>query len=63
MWPTTPALGETVPVFLRVPRDDSVTETWARTTPDAEPRLLAGEVDRETASETWWRFEVTVRNR
>lgn len=57
-----PALGETVPVFLRVPRDDGVTGAWARTTPDAEPHLLAGEVDRETASETWWRFEVTVRN-
>jgi alpha-glucosidase len=57
-----PVLGETVPVFLRVPRGDAVTGAWARTTPDAEPHMLAGEVDRETASETWWRFDVTVHN-
>ena len=57
-----PALGETVPVFLRVPRDDGLTGAWARTTPDAEPHLLEGTIDRETAAETWWRFDVTVRN-
>lgn len=57
-----PALGETVPVFLRVPRGDGLTGTWARTTPDAEPHLVAGEIDRETAWETWWRFDITVRN-
>jgi alpha-glucosidase len=57
-----PALGETVPVFLRVPAGDGATRVWARTTPDAEPHLLAGAVDRETASETWWRVDVTVRN-
>ena len=45
-----PSLGETVPVFLRVPRDDGLTGAWARTTPDAEPHLLAGQVDRETAT-------------
>lgn len=57
-----PSLGETVPVFLRVPKGDGLTGAWARTTPDAEPHLLAGEVDRETASETWWRFDIKVRN-
>jgi alpha-glucosidase len=57
-----PGLGETVPVFLRVPAGDGLTRVWVRTTPDAEPHLLAGAVDRETASETWWRFEVTARN-
>jgi alpha-glucosidase len=57
-----PGLGETVPVFLRVPRDDGLTGAWVRATPDAEPHLVAGEVDRETAAETWWRFEVRVRN-
>jgi alpha-glucosidase len=57
-----PALGETVPVFVRVPKGDSLTGAWARTTPDAEPHLLAGQVDRETATETWWRFDITVRN-
>ncbi|HJU03329.1 MAG TPA: glycoside hydrolase family 13 protein, partial [Actinomycetes bacterium] len=57
-----PGLGETVPVFLRVPRGDGCTGAWVRTTPDAEPRLAAGVVDRETDAETWWRFDVTVRN-
>jgi alpha-glucosidase len=57
-----PALGESVPVFLRVPRRDGLTGAWARTTPDAEPHLEAGQVDRETATETWWRFAITVRN-
>ena len=49
-------------MFLRVPRDDGLTGAWARTTPDAEPHLLEGTIDRETAAETWWRFDVTVRN-
>jgi alpha-glucosidase len=57
-----PALGETVPVFLRVPAGDGLTRVWARTTPDGEPHLLAGAVDRETASETWWRVDITARN-
>lgn len=57
-----PSLGETVPVFLGVPRDDGLTGAWARSTPDAEPHLLPGQVDRETATETWWRFDVKVRN-
>jgi alpha-glucosidase len=57
-----PGLGETVPVFVRVPRGDGLTGAWVRTTPDAEPHLVEGVVDRETAAETWWRFEVRVRN-
>jgi alpha-glucosidase len=57
-----PSLGETVPVFVRVPRGDGLTGAWVRTTPDGEPRLAEGVVDRETAAETWWRFELTVRN-
>jgi alpha-glucosidase len=57
-----PTPGETVPVFLRVPRGDGLTGVWARTTPDAEPHLLTGTVDRETAAEIWWRFDITVRN-
>ncbi len=57
-----PALGETVPVFLRVPRDRRPHRGVARTTPDAEPHLLEGTIDRETAAETWWRFDVEVRN-
>ena len=57
-----PSLGETVPVFLRVPRGDGLTGAWARTTPDAEPHFLPGHLDRETPTETWWRFDVQVHN-
>jgi alpha-glucosidase len=57
-----PSLGETVAVFLRVPRGDGRTGVWARTTPDAEPHFLEGRVDRETATETWWRFDIGVHN-
>jgi alpha-glucosidase len=57
-----PSPGETVPVFVRVPHGDGATRLWVRTTPDAEPHFLPGEVDRTTASETWWRCDVKVRN-
>jgi alpha-glucosidase len=57
-----PALGETMPVLVRVPHEDGAQRLWVRTTPDAEPGLVAGVVDRDTASETWWRFDVHVRN-
>jgi alpha-glucosidase len=57
-----PSLGETVPVFVRVPRGDGLTRLWARTTPDSEPHFLPGRVDRTTASETWWRCDIKVRN-
>jgi alpha-glucosidase len=57
-----PELGSTVPVFVRVPRDDGATDVHVRSTPDAEAELFPGVVDRETEHETWWRCEVPVRN-
>ncbi len=58
----TPALGETVPVFVRVPASAGVRGVHVRSTPDAEPRFAEGTVDRHTAEETWWRADVEVRN-
>ena len=51
-----------MPVFVRVPHGDGATGVWVRTTPDAEPHLLRGRIDRSTAWETWWRCDVDVRN-
>ncbi len=57
-----PALGHTVPVFLRAPTTSGVRRVWVRTTPDAEPRFAEATVDRRTADATWWRAPVEVRN-
>lgn len=56
-----PAPGETVPVFVRVPRGDGARNLWVRTIPDAEPKFVAGTIDRETEHESWWRCDVEVR--
>lgn len=59
----TPALGETVSLFVRVPDATGVTRVHVRTTPDGEPRFVEAVVDRRTASGvTWWRAEVPVHN-
>jgi len=57
-----PALGQTVPVFLRAPVSSGVRRVWVRTTPDAEPRFTEAVVDRSTSEATWWRAPVEVRN-
>lgn len=57
-----PALGERVPVFLRVPHAQRADRVWLRTTPDAEPFYAETVVDRSTEFETWWRADVHVRN-
>lgn len=59
-----PALGDTVSVFVRVPRGDSAPgQVFVRSTPDGEPRFTEAVVDRHGPDgETWWRAEVEVRN-
>ncbi|HEX5540702.1 MAG TPA: glycoside hydrolase family 13 protein [Micromonospora sp.] len=57
-----PALGEVVPVFVRVPASSGVRQVYVRTTPDGEPKFAPAVVDRRTADEVWWRAEVVVRN-
>ncbi|MFD0972048.1 glycoside hydrolase family 13 protein [Plantactinospora endophytica] len=55
-----PALGETVPVFVRTPA--SVRSVRVRSVADGEPRYGTAVVDREVGGERWWRAEVQVRN-
>jgi alpha-glucosidase len=58
----SPALGDTVPVFVRVPDADGAERVWLRQTSDAEPRVVEGKIDRTTETETWWRFDLLARN-
>ncbi|WP_320066008.1 glycoside hydrolase family 13 protein [Micromonospora sp. RTGN7] len=57
-----PALGQSVPVFIRVPAGADVQTVYVRTTPDGEPRFAEAVVDRRTGSDVWWRADVEVRN-
>ncbi len=58
----TPALGETVTVFVRVPAGAPARRVHVRYTPDGEPHFAPAVVDRTTPDATWWRAEVLVRN-
>ncbi|GIF69127.1 alpha-glycosidase [Asanoa ishikariensis] len=57
-----PRLGDTVPVFVRVPHGHGTGGVWARATADAEPMFVAGRIDRTTAAETWWRCDIPMHN-
>ena len=57
-----PDLGDTVAVFLRVPRASGVRRALLRVYVDGEQALRETVVDRETADEFWLRGEVTVLN-
>jgi alpha-glucosidase len=60
--PGTPALGDTVPVRVRVPRAAGVTGVWLRTVRDGEPRLVAARPNGGTDEETAYVAEVDVHN-
>ncbi|MFJ6195115.1 glycoside hydrolase family 13 protein [Micromonospora sp. NPDC092111] len=57
-----PALGQTVPVFVRVPAGADVRQVHVRTTGDGEPHFAEATVDRTTDGDVWWRADVEVRN-
>ncbi|MDF2145475.1 glycoside hydrolase family 13 protein [Knoellia sp. p5-6-4] len=57
-----PALGETVTVRVRVPKEADVTAVHVRLTPDAEPFFVDAVIERETASDTWWVADIVVHN-
>lgn len=67
----TPALGDNVTLWVRVPAGLDVSQVHVRMTPDAEPRFTSLEIDDERSTHTvggygtndvWWRCTVTVRN-
>jgi len=57
-----PRLGDTVDLLVRVPHAADVSSVHLRTTPDAEPKFTAAQVDRHTATDTWWRVPAVIHN-
>ncbi len=63
----TPALGDVVPVRVRVPRvpggpTAQVRSVWLRTVRDGEPRLSQARLDHEDEHESWYVADVLVHN-
>ncbi|GAA0498986.1 alpha-glycosidase [Paractinoplanes deccanensis] len=58
-----PALGDTVAVFVRVPRGTGVSRVHMRWVRDGEPVFTSAAVDRRgPGGDTWWRAELPVHN-
>ena len=60
--PPGAALGERVPVRVRVPVGNPERAVWLRTVRDGEPRLEEARLDRVTADERWYVADVLVHN-
>jgi alpha-glucosidase len=58
----TPDVGDTVSVFLRVPKASGVKQALLRTYIDGEQALTETTVDRETDHEVWLRGQFRVEN-
>ncbi len=54
--------GDEATVLLRVPRAVAVDDVAVRYVRDGEPGIAGAEVDRETASDVWWRARFPVWN-
>ncbi|GAA0398008.1 alpha-glycosidase [Acrocarpospora corrugata] len=57
-----PTLGDTVPVFVRLPHGYPVDAVYLRSGYDGEPRYARAVVDRQDALEVWWRADLLVHN-
>ena len=58
----TPDLGDTVTVFLRVPRASGVSRALLRVYIDGEQELTETTVDRQDENDTWLRADISVEN-
>jgi alpha-glucosidase len=58
----SPALGDQVAVFLRVPRASGVTRALLRVLVDGEQALVETTTDRENEHEFWLRADIAVEN-
>ncbi|MEU4558284.1 glycoside hydrolase family 13 protein [Actinoplanes sp. NPDC023936] len=58
----SPAPGETVAVFVRVPSGVRVSRIHTRFVRDGEPVFTSAVIDRRDAGGEWWRSEIEVRN-
>ena len=48
--------------MVRVPHAADGSIVHLRTTPDAEPKFTAAQVDRHTATDPWWRVPAVIHN-
>ncbi|GAA1738567.1 maltodextrin glucosidase [Isoptericola hypogeus] len=60
--PGTPALGDPVPVRVRVPKGSGARGVWLRTVRDGEPRMAAARPDGGDAHEDWFAADVVVHH-
>ena len=58
----TPDVGDTVTVFLRVPRASMVSQAMLRVYIDGEQSLTETKVDRQDGNDTWLRADIPVEN-
>ncbi|MFF1528579.1 glycoside hydrolase family 13 protein [Cellulomonas sp. NPDC058312] len=58
----TPALGDVVPVRVRVPGDGPAPQVLVRVVEDGEPRVYPAVADGEHAGERWFTADVPVTN-
>jgi alpha-glucosidase len=58
----SPALGDQVTVFLRIPRESGVTRALLRVCVDGEQALLETTTERENEHEFWLRADIPVEN-
>ncbi len=47
-----PKIGDTISVFLRVPRASDVTSAWVRVIHNGEPELVRASIDRQDARDS-----------
>lgn len=57
-----PSVGDTLAVFLRLPRAGDVTRAWLRTMIDGEQIVTPTRVDRQDERDTWLRADLRVEN-
>ncbi|CAL8978940.1 Maltodextrin glucosidase [Cellulomonas sp. T2.31MG-18] len=60
--PGTPALGDAVPVRVRVPAHRPVDSVWVRVLRDGEPVMVPARADGGDGDERWFTADVTVHN-
>jgi alpha-glucosidase len=58
----TPALGDVVPVRVRVPADGPAPDVWLRVVEDGEPRVYPARADGGDEHERWFTADVPVTN-
>ncbi|MDR0283404.1 MAG: glycoside hydrolase family 13 protein [Propionibacteriaceae bacterium] len=59
---TSLALGDRVPVRVRVPRDYGETEVMLRASHDGDPLKIPARLEREDATERWYTAELPIDN-